>query len=397
MPAYASNRGGHVLPPKRAHIAVIVGQIAEAGTYPWMAYVLDLHGQDAGQCSGTVVAPNLVLTAGHCAENVQTRAPDEPSGYQVVTSNVNWAVPETERQVSGVTRVIPCPCFDRRTDIGDVALLQISTPTTAPAVTLASIPPAGAKALLAGWGKTYYKQVAPVERLRWAQTIVQRPQRCEREAPPFSPASELCVVDPPERRTGVCNGDSGGPLLLPEPSAVGGMVQIGVADHTYDECTTSSPSVFTRVDAISAWVKGWTQALASAPPASTPLPTDTVAAPTLPGVASVGSLAIKGNDISLALSCDSQGGLCSGTADATVTVHVRLIKTLDGRTTMSTHTHDLTLTRVAFTIASGANVVIHSSLSTQSHTLLSRLGTGPLDVTFAGQGLMPRVVRLTAR
>ncbi|MGH2831731.1 MAG: trypsin-like serine protease, partial [Solirubrobacteraceae bacterium] len=125
VPAYASNRGGHVLRPKRAHIAVIGGQIAESGTYPWMAYVLDLHGQDAGQCSGTVVAPNLVLTAGHCAENVQTRAPNEPSGYQVVTGNVNWAVPETERQVSGVTRVIPCPCFDRRTDIGDVALLQL--------------------------------------------------------------------------------------------------------------------------------------------------------------------------------------------------------------------------------------------------------------------------------
>ena len=48
-----------------AHAAVIGGQPAAPGTFPWMAYVLDLRGSNIGQCSGTVVAPNLVLTAGH--------------------------------------------------------------------------------------------------------------------------------------------------------------------------------------------------------------------------------------------------------------------------------------------------------------------------------------------
>lgn len=100
-------------------------------------------------------------------------------------------------------------------------------------------------------------------------------------SPPFSPASEVCAIYPPDRRTGVCKGDSGGPLLLAEPSAAGGMVQIGVASHGYGECATTRPSVFTRVDAISAWVRGWVQALASSPPASASLPADTVAAPTL--------------------------------------------------------------------------------------------------------------------
>jgi secreted trypsin-like serine protease len=155
-----------------------------------MAYVLDFRGNEVGQCSGTVVAPNLILTAGHCAEDMQTGVVNEASGYQVTTGNVDWAAPETEKQVSGVTRVIPCPCFDRHTLVGDAALLQLSTPTTAPAVTLASRPPSG------------------------------------------------------------------------------------------------TPRVLTRVDVISAWVRGWAQALASAPPASASMPAGLVAAPALPGVAS---------------------------------------------------------------------------------------------------------------
>ena len=110
---------------------------------------------------------------------------------------------------------------------------------------------------------------------------------------PFSPASEICTIDPPDHQTGACNGDSGGPLLVAEPSAVGGMVQIGVASHGYNECATTSPSVFTRVDAISAWVRGWAQALASAPPASASLPAGLVAAPTLAGVASSRSVRLR--------------------------------------------------------------------------------------------------------
>jgi len=212
--ASARNEAPHAPRHHHAHVAVIGGQSAEPGTFPWMAYVLDFRGNGVGECSGTVVAPNLILTAGHCAEDMQTGVVNEASGYRVVTGNVNWAAPETDRQVSGVTRVIACPCFDRHTAVGDVALLQLSTPTTAPAVKLASRPPSGTGALLAGWGRTYYNQKIPIERLQWAQTVVQRPEWCEREASPFSPASNVCTIDPPARQTGACNGDSGGPLLV---------------------------------------------------------------------------------------------------------------------------------------------------------------------------------------
>ncbi len=378
-----------------AHIAVVGGQTAKPGTFPWLAYVLDVRGNDAGQCSGTVVAPNLILTAGHCAEDMQTGVLNEASGYQVVTGNVDWDAPKTERRVSGVTRVIVCSCFDRRTDVGDVALLQLSTPTSAPVVTLASSPRGGTKALLAGWGRTYYNQEALGEGLQWAPTVVQHPERCEHEAPPFSPASQICVMDTPSRQTGACEGDSGGPLLLPEPSAVGGMVQIGVADHVYGECATTSPSVFTRVDAISAWVRDWAQALASAPPVSIFLPADTVAAPTLPGVASSRSLTLARNGISLVLSCDDEGGVCTGGVDATIRVREKLVvRRGDTRSVLYDRTRTVRLTSVGFAIAPGYSTDVRATLSPQNRALLSRLGNVPLDVTLTGRGFSSRVVTL---
>jgi hypothetical protein len=392
--AQKNEAGPSALRPK-AHAAVIGGQPAAPGTFPWMAYVLDLRGNSIGQCSGTVVAPNLVLTAGHCAENMQTGVVNEASGYRVVTGNVDAAAPETEKQTSDVTRVIVCSCHDRHTAIGDVALLQLSTPTTAPAVVLASRPDNGTGALLAGWGETSPDQETLIEQLQSAPTVVQSPGSCEREASQFSPASEICTLDPPAHRTGACNGDSGGPLLVAEPSAPGGMVQIGVASHVYGKCATSSPSVFTRVDVISNWVRGWVQALASAPPASTPLPAGLVAAPILPGVAGTRSVRIGSGGISLVLTCDREGGVCSGDAEASITVRERRIVRSDGRPIVSsTRIFRATLAKVVFAIAPGASTEVGSELSPQNSTLLSRLGGGPLDVLLSGQGVIRHVVTL---
>ena len=77
--------------------AIIGGTSAQTGTFPSLAYVVDFQGQLAYQCTGTVVAPSLVLTAGHCAENMQTGAPFSPSGFRVVTGAVDPLQPGEPR------------------------------------------------------------------------------------------------------------------------------------------------------------------------------------------------------------------------------------------------------------------------------------------------------------
>lgn len=266
---------GHATPyasaPARA--AIIGGAPAQAGTFTSLAFILDVRGKIVGQCTGTVVAPDLVLTAGHCAENMKTGVPNKASGYSVVTGSLDWA--KAGGQVSKVSGVLVYEGFHRRVDNDDAALLVLSTPTTAPPIALASASDmgqfqSGAAAMIAGWGRTFFRQKLPTEDLLWANTVVQGHRWCRRNAPPFYAASEICTIDPPHYATGACEGDSGGPLVGTGPA--GEPMQIGITVHGYAKCSTRRPSVFTRVDLISSWVHTWIEAYKSPPPPPSPAP-----------------------------------------------------------------------------------------------------------------------------
>src|ERR1700684_1271287 len=119
-----------------AHQAIVGGSAAQEGSFPSLAYVIDIQGKYVYQCTGTVVAPSLVLTAGHCAENMRTGVVNKPSGYRIVTGAVDPLTPGAS--VSTVLGVIVFPGFTRKVDDGDAALLVLSTPVAAPPITLAT-------------------------------------------------------------------------------------------------------------------------------------------------------------------------------------------------------------------------------------------------------------------
>lgn len=249
-----------------ASASVVGGQAAEPGTFPWMAFVVDFKGSEEEiVCSGTVLAPNLVLTAAHCVVNLESGAVNEASGYRVVTGNVDWASPE--RQVSAVSQVIVFPHYKASATspiaFGDAALLELSTPTTVPSIHLATAAQAkrvriGTRATVAGWGQTYYGQTEPTESLMWAKTVVEG-QRCE------GLAGRICAIDFPKFKSGVCHGDSGGPLLQLLPHNRG-TIEIGITQAVFGECSTRRPGIFTRANLIALWADHWIATL-DPPPA----------------------------------------------------------------------------------------------------------------------------------
>jgi secreted trypsin-like serine protease len=267
-----------------AHAAVIGGVPAQPGAFPSLAYIVDFQGKIAYQCTGTVIAPSLVLTAGHCAENMQTGATYGASGYRVVIGAVEPLVPNLP--VSTVLGVIVYPRLSRRFDRGDAALLVLSTPTTAPPIALAGtatarrLAAAGTAATMVGWGRTSYEQLTLTEHLQSAATAVQAGQWCNRNAPPFFVRSEICTISPPSYTTGVCEGDSGGPLLVAGPS--GEPVEVGVADHVYDKCSTRHPSVYASVSSLSSWIGSWVAAYRRTPPPPSSAPPTTLPPGTSP-------------------------------------------------------------------------------------------------------------------
>ncbi len=252
--------------------AIIGGTLAQEGTFPQLAFIEDKEGQVRDYCTGTVVAPTVVLTAAHCAEDTETEQVREPSGYLVYTGNVEWAA---SSQVSRVSRVVVYPTYNPADFSDDAALLILSTPTSAPAITLASYPSdsarlaAGAEARIAGWGDTSRAQGLLPPRLSWADTVVQSPAYCESEAPPFYSGSEICTIDPPENQTGACFGDSGGPLISPPGT---GEIELGITSHIYNECETVRPTVFTRADLIAPWVDEWIAGVQPLAPEPAPKP-----------------------------------------------------------------------------------------------------------------------------
>lgn len=78
-------------------LAIINGQTVPADSFAARSTVMVLQKQfresGRGQCSGTLVGPNLVLTAAHCVIDLKTNQPLDPKGFTIYFGNydgANW-------------------------------------------------------------------------------------------------------------------------------------------------------------------------------------------------------------------------------------------------------------------------------------------------------------------
>jgi trypsin len=245
-----------------AQASIVGGSAASSQEWPWAAFILaaEPRGEEFS-CSGTVVAPRIVLTAAHCVEDIVSGRKTPRSQYRVVTGS-NDIRKKAARRVSKVTRAIVYPGFDRFKVHGDAALLVLARRTTPPPITLATTSDAALLAAdtptwIAGWGLSgplRKLKFTPV--LRRAATFVQPRIYCRNHVrayyPFFNYSLQLCTITPPGFSMGTCHGDSGGPALAFRED--GTPVQIGITSLGAPTCDTHLPDIFTRVDLIYPWV-----------------------------------------------------------------------------------------------------------------------------------------------
>jgi trypsin len=256
LPSVAAARG-------EAQASIIGGRGATIEEFPSLAYIEARQGKTGFSCTGTVVAPRVVLTAAHCVEDLERGSFTPPGRYAVATGTANpgKALPEN---VFRVVETHVFPGFDPGSLRGDASVLILDRPTSAPPIALAGPADAalyagGASLQLAGWGLTKANSVNGPDSLRAAAMVVQSPSFCnqktQRYYPPFSNASQFCTLDVPAKRSGGCFGDSGGPGIGVRPD--GTPVELGIISTGGPFCNTKFPNVLTRVDFVSGWVSEW--------------------------------------------------------------------------------------------------------------------------------------------
>jgi len=258
---------GAATPTAKAHASVIGGGNASIQDLPWLAYLEGETATGAYACSGTVVAPRVILTAGHCVMDVASGeiTPAETLAVATGVANLKQIQPAN---VSRVSQALVYPHFNAAELHGDAGLLILTSPTTSPPIALAGgedsgLFSAGRKLTIAGWGlKSGNAKEAPAQ-LQKGTTKLQSAKSCRRRTrhfyPVFAPTLQLCTLSLPSLTTGVCSGDSGGPAIAFDSE--GAAVEVGVASLVGAGCSPKLPNVYTRSDLISGWVGRWIAAV----------------------------------------------------------------------------------------------------------------------------------------
>jgi secreted trypsin-like serine protease len=259
-----------------ATASVIGGRTASIAEFPWLAFIVARTDEGPFSCTGAVVAPRVVLTAGHCIEKPEELAAFPPSDYRVITGVADLRT-ATSANASRVTRALFYPTFETAKVQTDAGLLILPAPVAAPPLPLASaadaeVLKAGTPISIAGWGLTAPRAMDGPALLQAGELALESQSACRRGTRPYepfySPKAQLCALNPGRTASG-CFGDSGGPAIARK--ADGTPVEVGIIVSGGPNCSRRLPNIYTSATKISGWVSGWIAATeAGAPPPPTP-------------------------------------------------------------------------------------------------------------------------------
>lgn len=231
----ASAHAGSIATP------IVGGTLAPEGKWPDTVAVL----MRGGACTGTLVAPDVVVTAGHCIDA-------EP--YEVVIDSVDYARSGGER--IGVAWSRAYPEWYRSYDVGVIVLERASkvAPRTITAACTArqSLVP-HASVHLVGFGVTDDQQEDPNTQLREATVAVTDPTctldpACQ---PSVAPHGEFIAGG---RGADSCFGDSGGPVLV---DVAGSPALVGIVSRGMSLAPTpcGGGGIYVRIDKVASWIQ----------------------------------------------------------------------------------------------------------------------------------------------
>jgi secreted trypsin-like serine protease len=235
--------------------AVIGGQPAPAGAWPFAAALIDASASDtlAGEiCGAVVVGPRTALTAAHCiAPDGSARPRRRP--LDVVAGRLRLKSASAARV--HVVSVRIHPGFNPDTLANDLALLELSHPVAGGArLDDGTVGVVGSAAMALGWGSTTAADAGDFpDALRQTTLGVEPDSACAQVyGAGYDPASMLCAGVPQGGRD-TCQGDSGGALVA---GTQGAGVVIGFTSFGGVCGQAGSPGAYVRASVAASWLAG---------------------------------------------------------------------------------------------------------------------------------------------
>lgn len=221
-------------------------------TYPFMVMLNELS--QGWFCGGTMIAPNLVLTAAHCA--VDTLAANW------LVSAYRWDQRLTSPEEGGtdykVTKIYVHPSYNGDLNTNDVAIFVLSAPLNTPTfpprwISLnrdPNYPPSGTTSKTIGWGDLQYQGSMPAY-LQQVDIPIASVQTCQ--AVLGSQATYPSMICAGSIGRDSCQGDSGGPLMVNQG---GTWVQVGIVSFGTAGCADPKEylGVYSRVSNLTGWI-----------------------------------------------------------------------------------------------------------------------------------------------
>lgn len=240
--AHAESNGPAPLPEEPTAEPIIGGTAVPSGKWPDTVAVLGAQ----GACTGTLIAPDVVLTAGHCAEVNPTRVIANTLNYnstggttasvKSITAYPNW---ETSYDVSVIVLTAP---------VAGVTPRKIGT-----ACTFQQGFAVNTQVHLVGFGSTDIQGGGNNSRLNEVMVPVTDPDCTKGNGcvTAVSPGGEFVAGG---ANKDSCFGDSGGPVYFDTPR---GPIVVGAVSRGTNDATTpcGGGGIYVRTDKIVSWLE----------------------------------------------------------------------------------------------------------------------------------------------
>ena len=232
--------------------AVVGGGNASPGEYPSVAEVTF----GPFLCTGTLITPDWVLSAGHCG-SVTGAAVASPASWPPQLINVRiGGVNQSDGEQRSASRVVVHPNYVATSGY-DISLIQLSQSSTMAPTQVAgagerSLWTAGTLETIVGWGATEEGGDVP-DNLQEARVPITTDAYCAGAYSDFDPATMVCAGFP-QGGVDTCQGDSGGPMF--GRTSAGALRVVGTTSFGEGCARPGKPGVYGRVadQTLSPWI-----------------------------------------------------------------------------------------------------------------------------------------------